>query len=272
MKIQLVKNTIETKKDFHDRKPITKIGLGPMPLGKKAINENALKNPDLIEELSIAGEPCPLKTKEYALVVGVDNTEQNINQGKDTEYVKGLNTNKLQVENFLLKKSEEKGPEHSKGMSEKNQQKEIAFVNKSRGRPPGSKNKPKVTTEEIPVPIENGTDTAEKPSDETSITYSLPENCKLSKNISVDIFIPSIADNLTLEPKLARDLFLDNKRFKCGVCLRKFANIPHLKKHNKTCLVPLDSPYQCTVCTRRFISFDLLQLHWKLNHNRQEMV
>jgi len=58
----------------------------------------------------------------------------------------------------------------------------------------------------------------------------------------------------------------------CQDCAKKFSNLKSLKAHERTCSAPSDSPYICSFCERIFIDFDKLQKHWKVNHNRQQMI
>ena len=58
----------------------------------------------------------------------------------------------------------------------------------------------------------------------------------------------------------------------CPDCAKKFSNLKSLKAHERTCSAPSDSPYICSFCERIFIDFDKLQKHWKVNHNRQQMI
>ena len=58
----------------------------------------------------------------------------------------------------------------------------------------------------------------------------------------------------------------------CRDCAKKFSNLKSLKAHERTCKAPADSPYICSFCERIFIDFEKLQKHWKVNHNRQQMI
>lgn len=107
----------------------------------------------------------------------------------------------------------------------------------------------------------------------SSIICDVPtDHYEVNDNLTVDMFDFKIPEHLSIEPKSSRELFQLKKRFKCPECPRRFLNMKYLKIHEKSCAAPADSPYKCTVCDRKFMDFDLLQKHWKINHNRQQMI
>lgn len=108
-------------------------------------------------------------------------------------------------------------------------------------------------------------------SDFSSVTSS-NSDFQVNENLTVDMFDFKIPADIVIEPKTSSDLFHLKKRFKCQECPRKFLNVKYLKIHEKSCSVPADSPYKCTICERSFQDFDSLQMHWKINHNRQKMI
>eukprot|EP00092_Neocalanus_flemingeri_P034670 GFUD01037718.1.p1 GENE.GFUD01037718.1~~GFUD01037718.1.p1 ORF type:complete len:563 (+),score=172.81 GFUD01037718.1:56-1744(+) len=110
-------------------------------------------------------------------------------------------------------------------------------------------------------------------SDYSSVSSSsLADDFQVNENLTVDMFDFKVSENILIEPKASRDLFILKKRFKCQECPRRFLNMKYLKVHEKSCSAPADSPYKCTVCDRKFLNFDCLQKHWKINHNRQKMI
>ena len=95
---------------------------------------------------------------------------------------------------------------------------------------------------------------------------------KVNENMTVDMFDFTVPADIVIQPKSSSDLFLLKKRFKCQDCPRTFLNVKYLNIHEKSCSAPPDSPYKCTICSRCFQDFDGLQIHWKINHNRQKMI
>ena len=196
--------------------------IGPLPLGRKAVNENALKTPNVDKDDS----------EDLSESVETTKSRQTVAENKSMN-----EHNQSPIE-----------PKNSSGKQN---------IKSQRGRPLGSKNVPK----------------SANISDDSQIFFDLPENCSISKNLSVDIYLPLNLEGLKLEPQMTRDIFSEARKYHCDSCPRKFSKSNFLRVHERknTC-VPPDSPYHCTVCQRRFLGFSHLQMHWKLNHNRQKMV